>query len=376
MTQQKGKVVVAMSGGVDSSVAAALLVEQGYQVTGMMLRLWSEPGMETYNRCCTPAAMANARQVASILDIPFYAIDAKDRFREVVVEYFLDGYAQGVTPNPCLACNRHIRWEYLLNRALALGADYMATGHYARVEHAQDRPVKLYKAVDPEKDQSYVLSVLNQEQLRHALFPLGGYSKPQIRALAEKFNLPVAQTKDSQDLCFLAGTDYRSFLERHGRQQDTPGPIKDLEGVFLGEHSGLSNYTIGQRKGLGIAMPEPYYVIRKDISTHTLVVGKKHQLGSSHLSAANVNWLDGKTPRDAFDADIKIRYTAKLAPGRVIPDGNDGFSVEFMQPQRDITPGQAAVIYKQDLVIGSGIIQGEAASNDNFHPVKLLEVTS
>ena len=244
------KVVVAMSGGVDSSVAAALLKQQGYEVIGMMLRLWSEPGKEDSNRCCTPDAMALARRVAAKLDIPFYVVDAKDVFRKTVVEYFLDGYARGETPNPCLICNRQIRWEFLLNHALALDAEFMATGHYAR-KHDDNDKYQLLRAVDKTKDQSYVLHVLNQEKLKRALFPVGDYTKPEIRKIAESFGLPTASRHDSQDLCFLAGDDYRNFLQRNAAEMLKPGKITRRDGEVVGEHNGLANYTIGQRKGLG-----------------------------------------------------------------------------------------------------------------------------
>ena len=228
------KVVVAMSGGVDSSVAAALLQQEGYEVIGMMMRLWSEPGRESQNRCCTPESMGIARQVAGQLGIPFYAVNAQESFRNTVVEYFLDGHKSGLTHNPCLACNRHIRWEFLLERALALGADYMATGHYARVEHKAGEPVRLFEAADKHKDQSYVLSVLGQHQLKHALFPLGGFTKPEVRQIARELNLPAAQSKESQDLCFLAGEDYRIFLDRHVPGIAVPGPIVNNAGESLG----------------------------------------------------------------------------------------------------------------------------------------------
>ena len=350
------KVVVAMSGGVDSSVAAALLKEQGYDVIGMMLRLWSEPGKEESNRCCTPDAMAQARRVAAQLDIPFYVIDAKDVFRETVVEYFLEGYARGETPNPCLICNREIRWTFLLDHALALGADFMATGHYARVKKDERGKIDLLRAVDRNKDQSYVLHVLDQEKLRHALFPVGEYTKPEIRQIAEKHGLPTASRKDSQDLCFLAGEDYRNFLQRNAAEMLKPGEIITRDGETIGSHDGLANYTIGQRKGLGVASPVPLYVITKDAVRNTLVVGTQEQLGSKELIARDVNWLSGEIPQEPFRAEVKIRYTAKEAEALIMPMEGNQAQVTFDAPQRDITAGQAAVFYQGDTVIGGGII--------------------
>lgn len=365
-----------MSGGVDSSVAAALLVEQGYDVTGMMLRLWTEPGRETFNRCCTPEAMGLAKKVAGQLDIPFYAIDAKDTFHDTIVTYFMDSYVSGATPNPCLMCNRHIRWEFLLNRALSMGADYMATGHYARVVHDENKPTRLFQGLDNHKDQSYVLSVLNQEQLKHALFPVGEYTKSKVRELADKFDLPVAQVKDSQDLCFLAGTDYGSFLQRNAPEIEQPGPIVTLDNEVIGEHKGLAFYTIGQRKGLGIAQAEPLYVIDKDIERNALMVGKTEDLGQSELTAGAVNWVSDEIPEDPFKADIKIRYTAKLSSGVVTPLGQNQFKVEFDDPMRDITPGQAAVVFIGDEAIANGIIESSAIPADKIIPVKLIQVTT
>jgi tRNA-specific 2-thiouridylase len=350
------KVVVAMSGGVDSSVAAALLKEQGYEVIGMMLRLWSEPGKEESNRCCTPDSMAQARRVAAKLEIPFYVIDAKDVFRETVVEYFLEGYARGETPNPCLICNRKIRWTFLLDHALALGADYMATGHYVRIQRAEGGN-QLLRAVDKSKDQSYVLHVLNQKKLDHALFPVGEYTKPEIRQLAEKYGLPTASRKDSQDLCFLAGEDYRNFLQRNAAEMLQPGEIMTRAGVSLGLHNGLANYTIGQRKGLGVASPVPLYVLGKNAANNTLIVGTQAELGSRDLIARDVYWLSGEAPREAFRAEVKTRYTAKEAEAWVRPVGEDQVEVQFDAPQRDITSGQAAVFYQGDVMLGGGIIQ-------------------
>jgi tRNA-specific 2-thiouridylase len=352
----KQKVVVAMSGGVDSSVAAALLKEQGYDVTGMMLRLWSEPGKEESNRCCTPDSMAQARRVAGILDIPFYVIDAKDVFKETVVQYFLDGYARGETPNPCLMCNRQIRWTFLLNHALALGAEFMATGHYVRRMKDEDGRINLLRAVDHAKDQSYVLHVLKQDQLAHALFPVGEFPKPEIRRIAADFGLPTASRADSQDLCFLAGDDYRNFLQRNTPGILKPGEIVDTDGKVVGQHNGLANYTIGQRKGLNIASPVPLYVITKEATVNTLVVGTLDELGFTELTARDVNWTLGETPREPFRALVKIRYSAKEVEAWVSPMEANQVSVKFDAPARDVTAGQAAVFYQGEVLLGGGII--------------------
>ncbi len=352
------KVVVAMSGGVDSSVAAALLKQQGYDVVGMMLRLWSEAGREESNRCCTPEAMGLARRVAAKLDIPFYVIDAKQVFHDTVVTYFLDGYARGETPNPCLICNRQIRWTFLLEHALALGADFMATGHYATLRRQEDGTVQLLRAVDAAKDQSYVLHVLTQDRLRRAMFPVGEYTKPAIRQMAQSFGLPTATRHDSQDLCFLAGEDYRDFLKRNAAGLLRPGPIVTAEGEVIGEHSGLANYTIGQRKGLGIASGVPLYVLAKDAATNQLRVGERDALGSRELAAEEVNWTSGMPSQATFRGMVKIRYTAKEMPAVVeICDNGTRAEVQFDSPQRDITPGQAAVFYDGDVLLGGGIIR-------------------
>ncbi len=351
------RVVIAMSGGVDSSVAAALLKEQGYDVVGMMMRLWSEPGSEAYNRCCTPDDMALARRIAAQIDIPFYAIDAKDVFRDTVVEYFLAGYAQGVTPNPCLICNRRVRWEFLLDRALAMGADYLATGHYAQVRKSEGGRLELLRGIDSNKDQSYVLHVLNQEQLSHAMFPLGEFTKPQIRELARKFKLPVAERTDSQDLCFLGNGDYRDFLLRNAPQVANPGPIVTLEGEQVGEHQGLAFYTIGQRKGLGIAAPYPLYVLEKDNESNKLMVGPKDQLGRDELTTGAVNWISGQAPQNLVRASVKIRYKSREVDGLVTSQEDGSSHVKFVENLRDITPGQAAVFYDGEICLGGGIIQ-------------------
>jgi tRNA-specific 2-thiouridylase len=364
MTDNK-RVVVAMSGGVDSSVAAALLVQQGYEVIGMMMRLWSEPGSQAANRCCTPDAMALARRVAAQLNIPFYAIDAQQVFRDTVVQFFMDGYAQGVTPNPCLVCNRQIRWEFLLNRALAIGAQAMATGHYVRLRRGDgpgERPgepgkATILQAVDRSKDQSYVLHVLNQEQLSHALFPLGEYTKPEVRQLARDFKLPVAERSESQDLCFLGKGSYRDFLLRNVKEIENPGPILDRAGQILGEHRGMSFYTIGQRKGLGIYTAHPLYVIRKDLQRNALIIGPEADLGQQELRARQVNWISGEAPLGRTRVMVKIRYKAQEAGAVITPLEDRQVQVRFDRPLRDITPGQAAVFYDGEVCLGGGIIQ-------------------
>lgn len=346
-----------MSGGVDSSVAAALLKQQGYDVIGLMLRLWSESGSEAYNRCCTPDDMALARRIAAQLDIPFYAIDAKDVFKDTVVDYFISGYTKGITPNPCLICNRRIRWEFLLNRALALGADYLATGHYAKVQKIDNGQIELLRGIDPTKDQSYVLHVLNQKQLAHAMFPLGEFTKLQIREIARDFDLPVAERSDSQDLCFLGKGDYREFLMRQAPQVANPGLIVTHEGEKLGEHQGLAFYTIGQRKGLGIAAPHPLYVLEKDNTNNNLVVGPIEQLGRDELTTGAVNWIAGQAPENPVRASVKIRYKSREVDGFITPQKDGGAHIKFSESMRDITPGQAAVFYKGEFCLGGGIIK-------------------
>lgn len=356
-------VVVAMSGGVDSSATAALLVERGYHVIGMMMRLWAESSGEgedrfASNRCCSPEAVADARGVCQNLGIPFYLLNFESAFKTHVVDFFLDGYARGVTPNPCLQCNRQIKFGTLLDKARTFGADYLATGHYVRVR-ASDGGYQLLKGMDPSKDQSYALSVLNQEQLSHALFPLGEFTKMETRAMARRFGLRVADKHESQDLCFIADGDYRGFLQRNmpaGTAGLTPGDIVDTRGSILGRHEGLGLYTVGQRKGLGIAVGEPLYVLALDTARNALVVGRESELGRRSLLAEDVNWIAGCAPADEIRVTAKIRYRAREIPAQVRVLAPATARVDFDEPLRDITPGQAVVFYDGEVCLGGGII--------------------
>ncbi len=385
------RIVVAMSGGVDSSVAAALLKEQGHEVIGIMLRLWSEPGVieaeddgverVVQNKCCSLEAVDDARRVARMLDMPFYLYNVEQEFRENIVESFYEDYVAGRTPNPCLTCNRHIRFTVLLKRALALDADYLATGHYVRVD---DHPItgkrRLRRGVDPDKDQSYVLHVLNQYQLAHACFPLGEYTKPQVRAMAAERGLPVAAKAESQEICFVAHNDYRGFIDRYAATKQVemagagvtggaaragvisipkPGPIYDQQGMLLGRHRGLAYYTIGQRKGLGITSHEPLHVLKIDSARNALVVGPAAALDQLEFQVGKMHYLAGEVPTEPFEAHVRVRYKANEQPALVTPLAGEQARVTLLHPQRAITPGQAAVFYggeDGDEVLCGGII--------------------
>jgi tRNA-specific 2-thiouridylase len=349
------RAVVAMSGGVDSSLAAALLQEQGYEVIGIMLRLWAEAGPAA-NRCCTPDAVADARRVADLLGIPFYVRDYKEIFKKTVVDFFTETYARGLTPNPCLLCNRQIRFGHLLDEALALDAAYLATGHYARVRRAAGGETQLLKGIDSAKDQSYVLHRLGQAQLAHALFPVGEYTKPEVRSMARARGLPVSDRPDSQDLCFLGNGDYREFLSRHAPGAAQPGPILDTAGRELGEHRGLPYYTIGQRKGLGIAAPQPLYVLALDTTRNAVVVGTADELGRRALTAADVTYVGGQPPAGPVSVTAKIRYKAPGAAATLMPLPEGRARVQFDEALRDITPGQGVVFYQGEVVLGGGTI--------------------
>ena len=348
-----GKVAVAMSGGVDSSVAASLLVDQGADVFGVMMRLWVEDGR--VNRCCSPEDVAGARVVSANLGIPFYVIDMKTAFREHVVAFFLDGYAQGTTPNPCMECNRFIRWTKLLDDAVALGAHYLATGHYARVEQREGR-YTLLRGVDPQKDQSYVLSVLGQDQLARAVFPLGELTKPQVREYARRRGLAVAERAESQDLCFLGGQDYRTFLHRNGADGFSPGPVLDTTGNTIGRHEGLPGYTIGQRRGIGVSANQPLYVIAKDVAANTLIVGPREHLGRTTFRTLAAGWVSGDPPQDGSKAEVQVRYRASRVPCEItlLPDG--ATEVRLERPLPDVTPGQSAVFFRGEVCLGGAVI--------------------
>ncbi len=349
--------MVAMSGGVDSSVAAANLVEAGYDVIGIMLNLWSKSGQECENNCCTPEAMALARRVAAKIGIKFYTIDAKKPFYDHVVRYFIDGYLNGKTPNPCGVCNRFIRWDFLLYRALSLEADFLATGHYVRLSKSIQGRYTLSKAFDQQKDQSYILYTLTQSQLSHALFPLGQLDKTEVREIARSLGLPAADKSDSQDLCFIGNGTYQDFLIRHSNQLIKPGPIKDMEGNRIGEHRGLPFYTIGQRKGLRLSRSSPYYVVEKDFHENALIVGPETSMGRSELLAKEVNWINGISPEAPFSAQVKIRYKSPVFQAIITPFRTGDVWVAFPSPLRDITPGQVVVFYNDDECLGGGIIQ-------------------
>jgi tRNA-specific 2-thiouridylase len=299
----------------------------------------------------------DARRVADELGIPFYLINVEQPFKRQVVDFFIDGYSRGVTPNPCLECNRHIRFDYLLNYARRMGADYLATGHYARLRQGDDGKVHLLKGIDEAKDQSYVLSVLGQAELRDVLFPIGDLPKAEVRRIAAARRLPVASKHDSMDLCFIFDDDYRRFLHDWAAESMRPGPIRDRSGRELGRHEGLPGYTIGQRKGLGLSgAQEPLYVLELDHPNNTLVVGAAAELGRTELLVDRVNWTLDTPPAPAVELTVKIRYKAGAAPCAVHPLDGDHVRVRLAQPLRDITPGQGAVFYAGDHCLGGGII--------------------
>lgn len=344
-----------MSGGVDSSVAAALLVEQGYDVIGMTMRVASGEGRETSSKaCCTLDAAHDARRVADKLGIPHYVINYVQRFEQEVIQDFISEYVAGRTPNPCSRCNQRVKFGALYEKAIAIEADAIATGHYARIEWRGDR-VALLRAVDRNKDQSYTLSGLGQAQLERAMFPLGEMTKERTRSVARSLGLITADKPESMEICFVPGDNYRSFL---ASRVDAPlaGPIVNLQGELVGHHTGLINYTVGQRKGLGIAAPRPYYVVKIDMQRNALVVGHEDEARCAGLTATQVSWCAISPQTGPFDCTVQTRYKSTPIPCTVTPHGADSFSLAFHEPQRAVTPGQWAVLYDDDVVLAAGII--------------------
>lgn len=308
------------------------------------------------NRCCTPDQMADARRVADLLRIPFYVIDVQDYFRRAIVQFFIDEHARGRTPNPCIECNRQVRFTHLLQRALALDADYLATGHYARVHHTHGN-YQLLKGLDDDKDQSYVLHMLNQAQLARVMFPVGAYTKPAVRQIAADLGLlPVANKSESMDLCFLGDGDYRRFLTQHAPQLAQPGPILNTRGEELGRHDGLPYYTIGQRKGLGISAPRPLFVLAKDAARNALIVGTRAEVGQHRMEVRDVNWIAGQPPAFPIVTSVKVRYKARPVPATLTPGDDRRLRVSLHEPLPGITPGQGAVFYDDDICLGGGLI--------------------
>jgi tRNA-uridine 2-sulfurtransferase len=344
----KKRVAIALSGGVDSSIAACLLRETGHEVIGLTMSLFSEDRQT----CPTAESIYDAENVCRTLDIPFHLMDMEQEFKEWVVDYFCREYAAGRTPNPCIACNRHIKFGRLLDSAFSLGADFLATGHYVRVKHDKDG-YHLLKGCDSDKDQSYMLYTLSQEKLSRVMFPLGEYSKTQVRELAAEKGLPIADKPSSQDICFIAG-DYGTFLSRY--LKTAPGDIVDNRGSVMGRHKGTAFYTVGQRHGLGLAAAEPVYVTQIDPAKSRLTVGSRAELYRSRLTATEVSWISGKRPAKSIKVTVKIRYRAPEVAATLQP-AEGSAEVTFEQPQPAITPGQAVVFYLNDEVLGGGTIE-------------------
>ncbi len=354
MTERQ-RVVVAMSGGVDSAVAAGLLARGGYEVIGITMRLWTleDAGAPAgKKRCCSVEDVDDARHAADVIGIPHYVLNMEREFQERVVDYFVAEYGRGRTPNPCLACNEHVKFRALLDRAIAFDADFLATGHYARIDRAGDR-CRLLRGVDDQKDQSYVLYTMGQAELARTLFPVGGHTKPEIRTLAREMGLPVADKPDSADICFVPDGDYKAFVR--ARLPRVAGVTRDGAGNVVAEHDGIAGFTIGQRKGLGAALGERRFVTGIDAASNVVTIGIEDDLMAGGLIAEGVNWIAGP-PDGPLRAAAKIRYRTPAADATVTPLEGGGARVIFDRPQRAITPGQAAVFYAGDEVLGGGAI--------------------
>lgn len=354
------KVMLGMSGGVDSSVAAAILLQQGYEVIGVTLQIWQdldEEAKRSEGGCCSLSAVDDARRVANKLGIPYYVLNFKDIFNKTVIEYFKEEYFKGRTPNPCIACNRHVKWQAMLDKAVSMGIDYIATGHYAKVE--QDPGSGRYilrKSVTDKKDQTYALYNLTQDQLSRTLMPVGDYSKERIREIAKELGLGVASKPDSQEICFISDNDYGKFLSENTDKKIVPGKFTDTKGNVLGTHKGLVHYTVGQRKGLGIAFGKPMFVVALDVENNRVILGDNEEVFSHSLTASDLNFISIEKPVDGMKANAKIRYSAKEAPATIRVIDGQKVRVEFDEPQRAITPGQSVVFYHGDIVVGGGTI--------------------
>ena len=354
------KVVVGMSGGVDSSVAAYLLKEQGYDVIGVTMQIWQDEEQavqEENGGCCGLSAVDDARRVAAALDIPYYVMNFKKEFKEHVIDYFVEEYQNGRTPNPCIACNRYVKWESLLQRSLSIGAEYIATGHYARVVQLENGRYTLRRSATLAKDQTYALYNLTQEQLRRTLMPVGEYTKEEVRAIAEKINLRIANKPDSQDICFVPDGDYASYIEEEAGVKVPEGDFVLTDGTVIGRHKGITHYTVGQRKGLGLALGYPAFVLEIRSTTNEVVIGTREESMTTQLRARNLNFMAIEDLTEPLHVFTKIRYNHKGAWCTIEKTGEDEVVCTFDEPQRAVTPGQAVVFYDGEYVLGGGTIQ-------------------
>lgn len=355
----KKKVVVGMSGGVDSSVAAHLLLEQGYDVIGVTMQIWQDDlscSIEEKGGCCGLSAVEDARRVANQLGIPYYVMNFRNEFKKNVIDYFVDEYKQGRTPNPCIACNRYVKWESLLQRSLEIGADYIATGHYARIDHLANGRYAIRNSVTAKKDQTYALYNLTQRQLSHTLMPVGDYHKDQIREIAESIGIQVAHKPDSMEICFVPDQDYAGYITRETGYQAKEGNFVDINGNVIGRHKGIIHYTVGQRKGLGLAMGHPVFVVAIRPETNEVVIGENKDVFQPKLYANTLNFMSIDKLEGEMRAIGKIRYSHEGAPCTIKMAGDDLLECVFDEPQRAITPGQALVLYDGEHVLGGGTI--------------------